>query len=126
MSIEQTAQQLELAAQIRHTHRPLTFTHAGKTWTYHRPGDPMPCAGDKKVEVVLNSDKSPSFTKRGDVWIWGDCGNDSIIGWRYADEKTTDNETIPDFSDNEILQLRQLLNVFSPFLQNPLNKMGKP
>ena len=44
----------------------------------------------------------------------------------YADEKTTDNETIPDFSDNEILLLRQLLNVFSPFLQNPLNKMGKP
>lgn len=45
-------------------------------------------------------------------------------GWQDS-EKKPDDETMPDFSDNEILQLRQLLNYFSPLISN-LNKMGKP
>lgn len=110
------------------TSRPLTFTHAGKAWTWHRPGDPMPCDGGRRVECVfadhvfwINNDllgKDVRWTNDNDI---GD-----IIGWRYADEKKTNDETIADLSDNEILQLRQLLNLFSPILQAQSNKMGKP
>lgn len=71
------------------TRRPLTFTHEGTTWTWHRPDDPMPCDGEKKVACVFVDH---------DVWDdglpcahevnWGDdAGQGCIIGWRYADEK---------------------------------------
>ena len=54
------------------TRRPLAFEHAGKTWTWHRPGDPMPCDGAKICVLTVGL----SFWAR-------------IIGWRYADEKKT-------------------------------------
>lgn len=73
------------------TGRPLTFTHECKTWTWHRPGDPMPCDGEMRVACVFVDH---------DVWDdkllcahevnWGDdAGQGCIIGWRYADEKKT-------------------------------------
>lgn len=73
------------------TSRPLTFEHAGKTWTWHRPGDPRPCDGEMRVACVFVDH---------DVWDdkllcahevnWGDdAGQGCIIGWRYADEKKT-------------------------------------
>ena len=34
----------------RRTTRPLTFSHLGKTWTWHKAGDPMPCDGEKLIE----------------------------------------------------------------------------
>lgn len=71
------------------TRRPLTFTHAGKQWTWHRPGDPMPCDGEKQV-VLLRSNREEFATNEysalGKKWTWDDP---LIIGWRYADEKKT-------------------------------------
>lgn len=109
------------------TRRPLTFTHAEKQWTWHRPGDPMPCAGLAFVTTLLEDGGVSGTGIRASRSDWNVRDNgDQIIGWRYSDENKPNDETITDFSDNEILQLRQLLNLFSPVLQTQPNKMGKP
>ena len=76
------------------TTRPLVFNHAGKTWTYHRPGDPMPCESGKRLEIIYESqedDSRPEFTidDRLDASCVNWKANTSVIGWRYADEKKT-------------------------------------
>jgi hypothetical protein len=85
-----------LPARIRTCHcrtrRPLAFEHAGKTWTWHRPGDPMPCDGDARIhyltkEVEHSGVYSVAFAQRADSRNWDSTS--SIIGWRYADEKKT-------------------------------------
>lgn len=92
----------------RRTRRPLTFTHAGKQWTWHRPGDPMPCAANARIECV--------FADYG-LWKNGDlCGktvrwskdNDygDIIGWRYADEKKTVPLGLEDVPPGSVLSLK--------------------
>lgn len=73
------------------TTRPLLFTHEGHEWTWHRPGDPMPCDGERRVECVFAdyelwtdgdlTGRKIAWTSRGD--------RSEIIGWRYADEKKT-------------------------------------
>lgn len=74
------------------TRRPLTFTHAGKQWTWRRPGDPMPCDGERYVALLQQldlatfSELGSNGTSLGREWHWGD---DLIIGWRYADKKKT-------------------------------------
>jgi len=51
----------------------------------HTPGDPCPCEGDMRVEVVL-SGESPGYIDfsvcHGRDWAWGRGGD--IIGWRPA------------------------------------------
>jgi len=60
----------------------------------HTPGDPCPCDGDMRVEVVL-SGESPGYidfsarpgrdwawVRPGRAWAWGRGGD--IIGWRPA------------------------------------------
>jgi hypothetical protein len=67
------------AAKHRTT-RPLVFTHEGKEWTWHRPGDPMPCDGEVFVDCFCKGGGTLLAT-RAKVWSWrGD-----IIGWRYAE-----------------------------------------
>ena len=103
------------------TRRPLTFTHAGKTWTWHRPGDPRPCDGEKEVEIMLQNGLIGSCLASLTMsWSHGD---NQIIGWRYADEKKTDDETIQELSDKEILQLRNILTCFTN-LSKTLNENG--
>lgn len=62
------------------TTRPLVFTHEGKEWTYHKPGDPMPCDEWFKIEI---------FYEIGGV-NWDI--ETSVIGWRYAEPAT---KTVP-------------------------------
>lgn len=73
------------------TRRPLTFNHADKTWTYHRPGDPMPCDGNAQIEVFRRTlSESADFTydvRQASVSNWDK--DTTVIGWRYADEKKT-------------------------------------
>jgi hypothetical protein len=74
------------------TTRPLVFTHEDKTWTWHRPGDPMPCDGDKEVNFVMKIDWRTCATIKAPAWKlrWSSIGDSSdIIGWRYADEPKT-------------------------------------
>lgn len=78
------------AKSFYRTTRPLTFTHLGHEWTWHRPGDPMPCDGERKV-CLLRSDREEfcRVAVIGVAWDWSDL---TIIGWRYADEP---KKTVP-------------------------------
>lgn len=75
---------------LMRTTRPLTFNHAGKTWTYHRPGDPMPCDGEARIEIVCHEGRTEQEDgikylprlARNNIW-------EKTLGWRYADEKKT-------------------------------------
>ena len=76
------------------TTRPLVFTHEGKEWTWHRPGDPMPCDKSRKINAMMISaivmeDCDPTLVR----WSKMDLCDDSqapgdIIGWRYAEPET--------------------------------------
>jgi hypothetical protein len=80
----------------RRTTRPLEFEHEGKSWTYHRPGDPMPCDGELMAEV-LRRDKGTPNPKPADCWNWKLKGIDTeIIGWRYAEPLTREVELGPE------------------------------
>lgn len=75
---------------LHRTRRPLTFTHEGKQWTWHRPGDPMPCDGEKSVFVLFQNGDALDLNQPAEDWKWGLYEKaDTIIGWRYADEKKT-------------------------------------
>jgi hypothetical protein len=74
------------------TTRPLTFTHSGREWTWHRAGDPMPCKPGDMIHVILadepESANDPAI--RGEQIEW-DCQNaGDVIGWRYADTEKPD------------------------------------
>lgn len=71
------------------TTRPLTFTHSGKTWTWHRPGDRCPCGEQERVTVLYSNPVqehigTPCPAHR---FAWKNLsGLTPIIGWRYTDE----------------------------------------
>lgn len=72
------------------TRRPLTFQHVGHTWTWYRPGDPMPCDGDELIEIVCSAGRTEQrdgikyLPRRAQYNIW-----ENTLGWRYANEKKT-------------------------------------
>lgn len=78
---------------------PQTFEEQGKTWNVHTPGDPMPCDGKIKIDILDRSGvvycDQPAHHHDSDFWTaeyWN-----PIIGWRYADEpsgKSTSDATI--------------------------------
>jgi len=76
------------SAAKHRTTRPLIFTHEDKEWTWHRPGDPMPCNGHAKVTVLYN-DPVQEYTGtpcHADCFNWKNSnGFTPIIGWRYAE-----------------------------------------
>ena len=82
----------------RRTTRPLVFTHEGKSWTWRRPGDPMPCGEQERVTVLYND---PVQEFRGapcpaNCFAWRNpSGNTPIIGWRYAEPITREVELGP-------------------------------
>lgn len=82
------------------TTRPLTFTHAGKQWTWHRPGDPMPCDVDALIWVLYHNGSNSLNSYCASDYIWG-----NIIGWRYADEKKTVPFDISDVPPCSVLSL---------------------
>lgn len=72
------------------TTRPLTFTHAEKQWTWHRPGDPMPCEQDRLVITLLADGGIGGTGIKAYKYDWNIREDEEqIIGWRYADEKKT-------------------------------------
>jgi hypothetical protein len=66
----------------RRTARPLVFTHEGKQWTWHRPGDPMPCEPKALIEVVYGEHCDYG---KAEHYNWD--AHTRVFGWRYA--KTT-------------------------------------
>jgi len=75
------------------TTRPLTFSHLGKTWTWHKPGDPMPCDGDSHIHIICHEGRTTDrngelYSPRLGLWnMWN-----RTLGWRYAEPsmKTVD------------------------------------
>jgi len=65
---------------------PKTFTAHGIEWTTHKPGDAMPCDGDKIVHLI-RGDEILDGGVIGRNWFWND---DKITGWRYADQPKTE------------------------------------
>ena len=72
------------------TTRPLVFTHAGKTWTWHRTGDPMPCDGEREVDYVYRDHTLSGFPSQAIHLRWSELDHlthdNGILGWRYADK----------------------------------------
>ena len=74
----------------RRTTRPLVFEHAGKSWTYHRPGDPMPC--DRRALIWCVYDDG---TCSLNAYCAANYAFGRIIGWRYAEPATKEVELGP-------------------------------
>lgn len=88
-----------LSAMIQAAATPQTFEEQGKTWNVHTPGDPMPCDGKIKIDILDRSGvvycDQPAHHHDSDFWTAEYCN--PIIGWRYADEpsgKSTSDATI--------------------------------
>jgi len=84
------------------TTRPLVFTHAGKQWTYHRPGDPMPCDGERRIDVLMASSypmtgSNPKLVRWSKLTLCdGSQAPGDVIGWRYAEPTTKEVELGPE------------------------------
>lgn len=78
---------LEDRWEIRIKPESATFEAHGKTWTRHKPGDPMPCDGEAIVDILLRDNTLGSTLKAKNRW-WdtGLTSSAQIIGWRYADK----------------------------------------
>jgi hypothetical protein len=72
---------------LQRTTRPLLFQHEGHEWTWHRAGDPCPCAEKQIVQVLLNDGSPNRDPSMPEFWDWEGMAPDDvkIIGWRYAD-----------------------------------------
>lgn len=88
-----------LSAMIQAAATPQTFEEQGKTWNVHTPGDPMPCDGKIKIDILDRSGvvycDQPAHHHDSNFWTAEYCN--PIIGWRYADEpsgKSTSDATI--------------------------------
>jgi hypothetical protein len=69
---------------------PETFEAHGLTWFKHKPGDPMPCDGDTRVQVIWDDEVS-DLGMRLVVQKAHACGwrtDARIVGWRYANADT--------------------------------------
>lgn len=70
---------------------PDTFEAHGYTWTRHTPGDPMPCDGDKRVQVLFSGGTVSHNRSNASRWDWGGHGGHVetlthlIIGYRVLD-----------------------------------------
>ena len=54
-------------------------------WRTHRPGDPMPCAGDLRVDVMLGG-RTLGLCEEADIWCWSDSpiSTAQVTKWRPA------------------------------------------
>lgn len=83
------------AARHRTT-RPLIFAHEGIEWTWHRPGDPMPCDGERRVCILMGIGAQTTDRAKSFRWTQLGQGSDSdMIGWRYV-ETTKQGELGPE------------------------------
>jgi hypothetical protein len=67
------------------TTRPLTFTHEGHQWTWHRAGEACPCDGERKVVGMTLHGGAQRIPTAARNYLWEDNDSNPIIGWRYAD-----------------------------------------
>lgn len=73
--------------EIRIKPKSATFEAHGKTWTRHRPSDPMPCDGEAEVDILLRDNTLGSALKAKNRWWDTNLSSSAqIIGWRYADK----------------------------------------
>ena len=83
-----------------------TFHAHGKDWFPHTPGEPMPCNGNTKVDILMRIELNSNYCPEpddGDVWDWSVISDDAgseIIGWRDADPQ-------PESVTDELARLRE-------------------
>jgi hypothetical protein len=70
--------------------KPKTFTAHGLEWIPHKPGEPMPCDGEKRVRFIyrceLNSRYFDAFSPAIRLnWNRNSSPDAEIVGWNYAD-----------------------------------------
>jgi len=68
---------------------PKTFEARGLTWFKHTPGDPCPCDGDARVDVLEKVEAEGSgymaISREARHWRWDKQSTRSdVVGWRYA------------------------------------------
>lgn len=85
------------------TKRPLTFTHKGHEWTWHRPGDPRPVDAATSIDVVTNESYilRGQKVKKDETWF-------GIIGWRYTDAPKSELEIIKEEVKNLVQRIKKL------------------
>lgn len=61
-------------------------------WIAHKPGDPVPCEFDLRIDVkiasgIIRYGQTAEFWRglEGDGGNWSDCGEFSIVAWRPAE-----------------------------------------
>ena len=81
--------------QLCRTTRPLVFEHEGKSWTYHRPGDPMPCE-DRRIYILCKDGIDRENHVSPDDCRWSEENTADILGWRYAEPLTREVELGPE------------------------------
>lgn len=85
--------------------RPLVFTHNDKQWTYHRPGDPMPCE-DRRIYILCKDGIDRENHVSPDDCRWSEENTADILGWRYAEPLTREVELGPeDVPPGSVLRL---------------------
>lgn len=64
------------------------FERGGEIWFRHTPGDPMPCGGDTRIDILLPDGPSCLNPRIPSCVDWG-SGVDGwgVIGWRFADSE---------------------------------------
>jgi len=77
------------------TTRPLVFEHGGKSWTYHRPGDPRPCE-DRRIYILCKDGIDRENHVSPNDCRWSEENTADIIGWRYAAPLTREVELGPE------------------------------
>ena len=77
------------------TTRPLVFEHEGKSWTYHRPGDPRPCE-DRRIYILCKDGIDRENHVSPNDCRWSEENTADIIGWRYAEPLTREVELGPE------------------------------
>ena len=77
------------------TTRPLVFEHEGKSWTYHRPGDPRPCE-DRRIYILCKDGIDRENHVSPNDCRWSEENTADIIGWRYAAPLTREVELGPE------------------------------
>jgi len=77
------------------TTRPLVFEHEGKSWTYHRPGDPRPCE-DRRIYILCKDGIDRENHVSPNDCRWSEENTADIIGWRYAEPLAREVELGPE------------------------------
>lgn len=87
--------------------KPETFVVDGKTFTRHKPGDPMPCDGERKVDYAFKDGATSRWPSFAQELRWSNEDDEcDIIGWRYADTPKDEQPSEDDTLRKELVEIK--------------------